>query len=81
MNCDPQLLFRCRGLHISRYESLQANLVFLADTGRRTFIEAEQQMDKLVMHSTFLFSDTGVVSLLGVATLVSIDVYTNVDAL
>ena len=55
---------------MSRYESLQANLVFLADTGRRTFIEAEQQMDKLVVHSKYLFSDTGVVSLLGVATLV-----------
>lgn len=77
MNCDPQPLFRCRDLHITRYESLQANLVFLADTGRRTFIEAEQQMDKLVMHSRYLFSDTGVVSLLGVAT----DVYTNVEAL
>jgi len=50
---------------MSRYESLQANLVFLADTGRRTFIDAEQQMDKLAMHSRYLFSDTGVVSSLG----------------
>ena len=61
---------------MSRYENLQANLVFLADTGRRTFIEAEQQMDKLVVHSKYLFSDTGVVSLLGVATLVLMYVLT-----
>jgi len=65
---------------MSRYESLQANLVFLADTGRRTFIEAEQQMDKLVMHSKYLFSDNGVVSLLGGCDF-SVDVYTKVEAL
>jgi hypothetical protein len=53
--------------------------VFLVDTGRRTFIEAEQQMDKLVMHSGYLFSETGVVSLLGGCDF-SIGVYTNVGA-
>jgi hypothetical protein len=65
-----------RETYTSRYESLQANLVFLADTGRRAFIEAEQQMDKLVMHSKYLFSDTGVVSLLGVATLALMHILT-----
>jgi hypothetical protein len=50
--------------------------VFLVDTGRRTFTEAEQQMDKLVMHSGYLFSETGVVSLLGGATLVLVYILT-----
>ena len=50
--------------------------MFLADTGRRTFIDAEQQMDKLVMHSKYLFSDTGVVSFIGDATLVLMHVLT-----
>ncbi|KAH7057119.1 hypothetical protein B0J12DRAFT_774786 [Macrophomina phaseolina] len=43
----------------ARYESLQANLVFLADTGRKTFLETETRMDRLVMHSKYLFSETG----------------------
>ncbi|KAL1637462.1 hypothetical protein SLS56_000600 [Neofusicoccum ribis] len=41
------------------YESLQANLVYLVDTGRKTFLETETRMDKLVMHSRYLFSETG----------------------
>lgn len=45
-----------------RYESLQANLVYLVDIGRKTFIETESRMDKLVMHSRYLFSETGTVS-------------------
>lgn len=47
----------------SRYESLQANLVFLADTGRKTFLETETRMDRLAMHSRYLFSETGAVNL------------------
>ncbi|KAF4540101.1 Ncu06413-like protein [Lasiodiplodia theobromae] len=45
-----------------QYESLQANLVYLVDIGRKTFIETESRMDKLVMHSRYLFSETGTVN-------------------
>ncbi|OJD33904.1 ncu06413-like protein [Diplodia corticola] len=45
-----------------QYESLQANLVYLVDIGRKTFLETETRMDKLVMHSRYLFSDTGTVN-------------------
>ncbi|KAL1630716.1 hypothetical protein SLS54_000587 [Diplodia seriata] len=45
-----------------QYESLQANLVYLVDIGRKTFLETETRMDKLVMHSRYLFSETGTVN-------------------
>ena len=46
---------------MSRYDNLQANLVFLVDEGRKAFIDAETRMDKLVMHSKYLFAEDGVV--------------------
>lgn len=42
------------------YDNLQANLVFLVDEGRKAFLEAETRMDKLVMHSRYLFAEDGV---------------------
>ncbi|KAF8846820.1 hypothetical protein BDZ45DRAFT_755587 [Acephala macrosclerotiorum] len=45
-----------------RYTSLQANLMFLADTGRSAFLEAEGRMKVLKENSRYLFSETGPVN-------------------
>lgn len=48
---------------VVRYTSLQANLMFLADTGRSAFLEAEGRMEVLRENSRYLFSETGPVSI------------------
>ncbi|CZR69597.1 uncharacterized protein PAC_19497 [Phialocephala subalpina] len=48
-----------RGFIHLRYTSLQANLMFLADTGRSAFLEAEGRMEVLKENSRYLFSETG----------------------